>query len=1526
MGLGTGPVGVLPGARLLFIDNALAGANTIFVSPSTSNLFGGQLVFSNTASAGSATIQQRGSTLSNVNTAAETSFFDSSSAGTANFTNFGGKANNSAHGGVLRFRDNSTAATATINNRGAEVAGAYAGFTQFYESSTAGAARITNFGTASKTAFGAGNGGDLGFFRQANAGSATIVNQGATANGGSPGTTGFSERSSANQASITNAGGLAAAAPGGRTTFRGDVFSGASTAGGATILNGRGTVNGASGGLTQFLGTSTAGTSRVTNEGAKNSGGTQGRLDFKGTSNAGNASITNEGAGLANTLGGQTKFIEGTSAASATLMNLAGTVARAGGGAVNFESTIAGQTSTAGSATITNSGAAVIDALGGQTIFSAGSTAGGGTILNRGAQVANPTPIVGYNSGLTFFTNGGTAGAASFTNEGGTVGNALGGLASFSSGSSAGSASFLNKAATVQGGNGGGTQFFNATASTATFTNEGGRFFFGFGGLTEFRGAATAGAATLHNAAGQVSLGYGGSTSFIDTSTAGAATITNDGSAVSGGLGARTTFGGSAQAGTSAILNRAGTVSGALGGSTIFSDNARAGQSVIHSQGATVAGAAPGSVFFVNSSTAGGATLYADAGVGAAGGSLIFSDTSEGGTARAIIGGGGGASPGGLDISQLTDGSMFIGSIEGGGIVSLGRKGLAIGTNNLTTTFDGVIRDGGVVNQTGGFINKIGTGALTLNGDNTFTGLTYILRGLLRVNGSLAGGAYVQFATLGGNGTIAGGVTVGPGGIVNPGASPGTLTVVGDYLQQAGGALQLEIGGLNPADSDHLIATGKLTLGGILELDFINGFAPQAGDVFNLLTFGTLAGQFSGVELVGIAQGWQFTLDPAGTALGLTSLSNAVSVPEFLVRPGPNIVLSGGGQIAPGVPVHFLGGTLEAASDAVLDNPVIVGLAGAIFQSDAGTDSTLSGVLSGPGALTKTGPGALTLPAANTFTGDTFIADGSLFVDGSLASPNVFVLAAGLLGGNGTLLGNVFNSGIVSPGHSPGTLHIGGNFTQSPAGTLRIEVGGLAAGQSDRLTIGGHASLDGTVQFIRLDNFTLRRGDRLEFLTAAQGVSGKFATVLNSFATGTILEPRVTYGPTSVALEMVQGSFAEFAGRTGLAPNQRAVAQTLDSAAYDPRAEQLIAYLDARVLEKLPGDFDLLAPEELASIFTIGTSLAQVHAVNLQRRMADLRGGANGLSAARLSISDGMPDFSGSFGMAGPRGHESNELNAILAPAPDNRWGVFVSGVGEWVNVGDTRDARGYDFTTGGITLGIDYKVSANFAVGLSAGYTGTSADLANDGRVGVTGGKLGLYATAFAGGFYADVAVTGGYNSYDTHRTALQGTARGSTSGADLNVLFGAGYDWKRGGLTIGPTATFNYTYVGLDGFTESGSLAPLAIQDRHGESLRSAFGIRVSYDWKVRDGLIIRPEIRAAWQHEFGDASYDVSARFANGAGNVFTVNGPRIGRDSALLGAGITVQWNARCSTYLSYDGQIGRANYDSHSISGGMRIAF
>src|SRR5205814_8446809 len=134
---------------------------------------------------------------------------------------------------------------------------------------------------------------------------------------------------------------------------------------------------------------------------------------------------------------------------------------------------------------------------------------------------------------------------------------------------------------------------------------------------------------------------------------------------------------------------------------------------------------------------AGSATLTANGGVGA-GGSIFFIDTSTGGTSTVKVFGNGN-----LDISAHSAPGVTIGSLEGSGNVFLGANNLTVGSNNLSKTFSGVMQDGGIFTGTGGSLTKIGTGAFTLSGANTYTGATTVNGGALFVNGSTSSSSAV---------------------------------------------------------------------------------------------------------------------------------------------------------------------------------------------------------------------------------------------------------------------------------------------------------------------------------------------------------------------------------------------------------------------------------------------------------------------------------------------------------------------------------------------------------------------------------------------------------------------------------------------------------------------------------------------------------------------------------------------------------------------------------------------------------------
>lgn len=87
-------------------------------------------------------------------------------------------------------------------------------------------------------------------------------------------------------------------------------------------------------------------------------------------------------------------------------------------------------------------------------------------------------------------------------------------------------------------------------------------------------------------------------------------------------------------------------------------------------------------------------------------------------------------------------------------------------------------------------------------------------------------------------------------GTLSPGNSPGVIDHTGDFIQA--GVLAIEIGGLNSGPGnptvddgyDQLNISGELSLGGILEVSLINDFVPALGDTFEVLTYGSVVGEF----------------------------------------------------------------------------------------------------------------------------------------------------------------------------------------------------------------------------------------------------------------------------------------------------------------------------------------------------------------------------------------------------------------------------------------------------------------------------------------------------------------------------------------------------------------------------------------------------------------------------------------------------------------------------------------------------------
>jgi uncharacterized protein with beta-barrel porin domain len=154
--------------------------------------------------------------------------------------------------------------------------------------------------------------------------------------------------------------------------------------------------------------------------------------------------------------------------------------------------------------------------------------------------------------------------------------------------------------------------------------------------------------------------------------------------------------------------------------------------------------------------------------------------------------------------------------------------------------------------------------------------------------------------------------------------------------------------------------------------------------------------------------------------------------------------------------------------------------------------------------------------------------------------------------------------------------------------------------------------------------------------------------------------------------------------------------------------------------------------------------------------------------------------------------------------------------------------AKGYNYTIGAATFGVDYRPLEHFVIGLMGGYAHTWTSL-NPGSVDLNTGWGGLYAGYSSHGFYVLGSAFGGGGSLDTSRADITGgRANSSSNTQQWSTFVTVGYDFHCGQLTIGPLFAAQYSYINLNSFEEHGSIADLSVNERSSESWRTDLGLR--------------------------------------------------------------------------------------------------
>jgi hypothetical protein len=220
-----------------------------------------------------------------------------------------------------------------------------------------------------------------------------------------------------------------------------------------------------------------------------------------------------------------------------------------------------------------------------------------------------------------------------------------------------------------------------------------------------------------------------------------------------------------------------------------------------------------------------------------------------------------------------------------GGILSVGDIANGAGSGSLLIS-------GGVLNFAAGNHN-VDVDTLTLSGQgviNLADNAVTTFQGNVTHNGlaiNVGTGANAIFnAEFTGAGPFTGAGTATFNGVFNPGNSPVNFTVAGNMVLGESSKSIMEVTGLTRGTQYDAVNVGNdLTLDGELQIQFLSGFAPQIGTIFDLFDAETLYGQFDLVTLIGLDQGLTWKLDYLTDAIGTLDIVR-VSIVSSVPLPG----------------------------------------------------------------------------------------------------------------------------------------------------------------------------------------------------------------------------------------------------------------------------------------------------------------------------------------------------------------------------------------------------------------------------------------------------------------------------------------------------------------------------------------------------------------------------------------------------------------------------------------------------------------
>ncbi|GAB3346948.1 putative Ig domain-containing protein [Lysobacter tyrosinilyticus] len=262
----------------------------------------------------------------------------------------------------------------------------------------------------------------------------------------------------------------------------------------------------------------------------------------------------------------------------------------------------------------------------------------------------------------------------------------------------------------------------------------------------------------------------------------------------------------------------------------------------------------------------------------------------------------------------------------------------------------------------------------------------------------------------------------------------------------------------------------------------------------------------------------------------------------------------------------------------------------------------------------------------------------------------------------------------------------------------------------------------------------------------------------------------------------------------------------------------------------------------------------------------------------------------------GGGGYTGAEPNAAASESNGSAFGAWLGGVIRSGNQDGRGGGEGFDFESDGVSAGLDYRVSPEFAIGGGIGYGRDDSDIGDNGsRVEGDAYTLALYGSYHPGEtFFLDSLF--GYQrlSYDLRRfvSANGSTVQGSRDGSQWFASVSTGAVARSDAWLFSPYVRVDISRATLDGYTEQGDpIYALAYGSQDVDATTGNVGMRLAYHHATTWGAFA-PQLRLEYQHDF-KADSTVTMHYADLlTGPVYRADLEGFKRNRVMLGLGALI----------------------------------